>query len=127
MKKKIFSISCMMLFIFITTIPTIYAEESSITPTPIFNRMSVAHIKIEGNGTSFIFGGEFVLGFGRCAYMRFKLDDSSHIEINKFLDTSNKVILDGSHVITIFGFIGYYRETTEDITLNGFATLVFWR
>ena len=127
MKKKIFSISIMMLFIIITTIPTIYAEETSITPTPLFNRMTVAHIKIEGNGTSFIIASEFVFGFGRCAYMRFKLDQTSHIEINKFLDTSNKIILDDSHVITIFGFIGYYRETTEDITLNGFSTLVFWR
>jgi hypothetical protein len=127
MKKKIFSISCMMLFIVIATLPTIYAEESSITPAPIFNRMSIAHIKIEGYGTSFIIASEFVLGFGRCAYMRFKLDDSSHIEINRFLDPSNKVILDGSYVITIFGFIGYYQEASEEITLNGFTTLVFWR
>ena len=127
MKKKIFSISCMILFIITIIIPTIYAEETSETPTPLFNSMTVAHIKIEGNGTSIIVASEFVLGFGRSAYMRFKLDETSHIEINKFLDTSNKVILDGSYVITIFGFIGYYQEASEEITLNGFTTLVFWR
>ena len=59
--------------------------------------------------------------------MRFNLDEGSHIEINKFLDTSNMVILDDSHVNTIFGFIGYYQETEMDITLNGFTTLVYWR
>ena len=124
MKKKIFSISCMLLFI-IVTIPSINAQEA--IETPIFNSMTVAHIKIEGTGSSFVIANDFVLGFGRGAYMRFKLNEDSHIEINKFLDTSNNIILDGSHVITIFGFIGYYQETEEQITLNGFTALVFWR
>ena len=126
MKKKIFSISCMLLFI-IVTIPSINAQEAIETPIPLFNSMTVAHIKIEGTGSSFVIANDFVLGFGRGAYMRFKLNEDSHIEINKFLDTSSNIILDGSHVITIFGFIGYYQETEEQITLNGFTALVFWR
>ncbi|MEE8565438.1 MAG: hypothetical protein V3S79_03525 [Candidatus Thermoplasmatota archaeon] len=126
MKKKIFSISCMLLFI-IVTIPSINAQEAIETPIPLFNSMTVAHIKIEGTGSSFVIANDFVLGFGRGAFMRFKLNEDSHIEINKFLDTSNNIILDGSHVITIFGFIGYYQETEEQITLNGFTALVFWR
>ncbi len=128
MKKKIFAISCMMLFmLMLVTIPSINAEKTMETPTPLFNKMRLAHIKIEGTGSSFTLASEFVLGFGRSGYMRFKLDEGSHIEINKLLDQSDMVILDGSHVITIFGFIGYYQETEMDITLNGFTTLVFWR
>jgi len=109
MKKKIFSIVCLMLFMLITAIPIINAQETVETPIPLFNSMTLAHIKIEGTGSSFV------------------IANGSHIEINKFLDTSNMVILDDSHVITIFGFIGYYQETEESITLNGFSALVFWR
>jgi len=86
MKKKIFAISCMMLFMLITAIPSINAEETIETPTPLFNKMILAHIKIEGTGSSFTLASEFALGFGRSGYMRFKLDEGSHIEINKFLD-----------------------------------------
>jgi len=127
MKKKIFSIVCLMLFMLITAIPIINAQETVETPIPLFNSMTLAHIKIEGTGSSFVIANAFTLGFGRSGYMRFNLDEGSHIEINKFLDTSNMVILDDSHVITIFGFIGYYQETEESITLNGFSALVFWR
>ena len=59
--------------------------------------------------------------------MRLNLDEGSHIEINKLLDRTNQVIIDGSHLITIFGFIGYYRDSEMDINLNGFTPLVFWR
>jgi hypothetical protein len=117
----------MMLLTIITSIPAITAEEKIETQTTIFDSMNIAHIKIDGSGSSKILASSFVLGFGRCGYMRFKLDESSHIEINKFLDQSDKIILDGSYIITIFGFIGFYKETDIDITLNGFSTLVFWR
>ena len=127
MNKRIFSISCMLIFIFLAAFPMINAEEKLEAPTPLFNKMALAHIKIDGNGSSLIIAGEFVVGFGRCAYIRFNLDDTSHIEINKFLDRTNQVELDGSHVITIFGFVGYYRETDVSINLNGFTALVFWR
>jgi len=127
MKKKIFAISSMMLFMLITAMPSIIAEETIETPMPLFNSMALAHIKVEGTGTSTIIAGDFTLGFGRCAYMRFNLDQGSHIEINKFLDKTNMVLLDDDHVITIFGFVGYYRETEMDISLNGFAILVSWR
>lgn len=126
MKKKIFSIACMLILIIIT-IPSINAQETNEITTPLFNSMRLAHIKIEGTGSSFFIASEFVLGFGRSGYIRFKLDEGSHIEINKFLDKSNQVILDGNHVITIFGFVGYYKETELDFTLNGFTTLVFWK
>jgi hypothetical protein len=127
MKKKIFAISSMIIFVLILAIPLISAEETMETPTPLFNKMSLAHIKIDGIGTSTVIAGDFTLGFGRCAYMRFNLDEGSHIEINKFLDRTNMVTLDDDHIVTIFGFVGYFKETETDITLNGFTTLVFWR
>lgn len=105
-KKKIFSIFCIMLFLIMTFIPMICAKETIEIPTPIFDKMALAHIKIYGNGSSLIIASEFVLGFGRCAFMRFKLDESSNIEINKFLDKTNQVVLDSNHVVTIFGFVG---------------------
>jgi len=124
--KKIFSIICISVFI-LSAIPIVNAEEKNEIPIPIFNKMSLAHIKIDGSGTSIVLASEFVLGFGRCAYMRFKLEEDSNIEINKLLDQTNMITLDGSHIVTIFGFIGYYKETENDITLNGFTTLVYWR
>jgi hypothetical protein len=127
MKNKIFAMSCMMLLIFMTTLTSINAEQITETPAPLFNSKALAHIKIEGTGSSVVIASSFVLGFGRCAYMRINLDEGSHIEINKFLDQSDKEILDGDYVITIFGFIGYYRETEDSINLNGFTALVFWR
>lgn len=126
-KKKIFSIICMMLFMIISSIPMISAQETIEIPTPIFNKMALAHIKIDGNGSSIIIASSFVLGFGRCVYMRFKLDESSHIEINKFLDETNQVVLDGNNVVTIFGFVGYYRGKDDSVNLNGFTTLVYWK
>jgi hypothetical protein len=124
--KKILSFACILIFI-LSAIPIVNAEETNEAPLPLFDKMSLAHIKIDGSGSSFIIAGEFILGFGRCAYMRFKLEEESHIEINKFLDQSNIITLDGSHTVTIFGFVGYYKETDTDITINGFATLVYWR
>jgi hypothetical protein len=127
MKKKIFAVSCMMIFILITAIPCINAEEEIESTTSLFNSMRLAHIKIDGTGSSFTLANEFILGFGSSGFMRFNLDEGSHIEINKILDPSDILILDGSHVITIFGFIGYYRESEMGINLNGFTTLVIWR
>ena len=91
--KKILSFTCILIFIF-SAIPIVNAEETNETPLPLIDKMSLAHIKIEGSGSSFVIAGEFVLGFGRCAYMRFKLEEESHIEINKFLDQSNIIIQD---------------------------------
>ena len=126
MNKKILSFTCILIFV-LSAIPIVNAEETNEVPLPIFNKMSLAHIKIDGAGSSIVIAGEFVIGFGRCAYMRLKLEEESHIEINKFLDQSNIITLDGSHIITIFGFVGYNKETDTDISINGFTTLVYWR
>lgn len=127
MKNKVFSIICMLLFIMTASIPTMSAQQTINVPTPIFNKMAQAHIKIDGSGSSFIIASTFVLGFGRCVYMRLKLDESSHIEINKLMNKTNQVVLDGSQIVTLFGFIGYYKEKDNSINLNGFVVLVYWK
>ncbi len=126
-KMKIFSVICIALFISMISIPIISAQETIEISTPIFNKMTLAHIKINGNGNSIVIANEFILGFGRCAYIRLKLNEESHIEINKFLNKTNQVILDGNNVINIFGFIGYYKEKDDSINLNGFTALIYWR
>ena len=125
--KKLFSIICMLLLMTTPTISIISAEETMDAQIPILDKMVFARIKIDGNGSSLIIAGSFVLGFGRCAYIRFKMDEGSYIEINKFLDKTNQVVLDGDYVVTIFGFVGYFRERGNSIALNGFATIVYWR
>lgn len=126
MKKKKFLIICIALSIIITSIPMISAQETLEIPTPIFNKMAIAHVEIDGEGSSIIIASKFVFGFGRCAFMRIKLDDSGHIEIYKPQDETNHTVLDGNHVVIIFGFFGYY-ENTDDIELDGFAALVYWK
>lgn len=123
MKKKIFAISCVTLFLLIG-LPNIQAQET--IETPIFNNMPMAHVTVKGSGTEFIMAGNFILGFGKCGFIRITLEDDGHVEINKFLDSSNVTVLDGSHVVTLFGFFGYYRHAAE-INLVGVALLAFWK
>jgi len=123
MKKKIFAISCVTLFLLIG-VPNVQAQET--IETPIFNNMTMAHVTIKGSGDTFVMAGTFILGFGKCSFMRITLEDDGHVEINKFLDSSNVTVLDGSRVVTLFGFFGYYRHTDE-INLDGVALLAFWK
>lgn len=125
--KKIFSIICMLILIITPTFSMVSAQDTIEEPVQLLDKMVLSHIKIDGNGSSIIIYSSFVLGFGRCTYMRLNMDEFSHIEINKFLDETNQVVLDGHYVVTIFGFVGYFRERGNSITLNGFATIVYWR
>ena len=126
-KKKIFSIICMLLFIITPTFSIVSAHDTIEAPVQLLDKMVFSRIKIDGNGSSIMFYSSFVLGFGRCTYMRLNMDEYSHIEINKFLDETNQVVLDGHYIVTIFGFIGFFRERANSITLNGFAAIVYWR
>ena len=123
MNKKIISIFCVTLFILIA-VPNFQAQET--TETSLFNYMAGAHVNIKGSGTTFILAGSFILGIGRCSFMRLKLEEDAHVEINKFLNSSDVIILDGSHTVTLFGYYGYYRDVNE-INLNGLAYLAFWK
>ncbi len=127
-KKKLIPIFCMLLLLITPSLSMISAEEiKKEEPTPIFENMVLAHITISGNGTSLILSSGLGSGFGTWPYMRFKMSETGHIEINKFLNKTNQVILDGVHVVNIIGFIGYYKKNKDNITLNGFAAIVSWR
>ena len=122
MNKKILSIFCVTLCILIA-VPNFQAQET--IETSLLNNMAGAHVTITGSGTVFILAGSFTFGVGRGGFMRFKLEEDAHVEINKILDPSNVTILDGSHTVTLFGFLGYYRHI-DDINANGLVLLAFW-
>ena len=89
-----------------------------------FNYIKFAHVSIQGSGREFVLGQVFVLGFGKATLMRIRLNDDALIEINK-LDASDKIVLEGSQTVTLWGFYGYYSHTNT-ITINGIARVAFW-
>ena len=93
---------------------------------PIINKMTLAHVSIKGSGTEFMIMSNFMFGFGRSFFIRLDLEQSSHMEINKILHKSDVIVLDGSYVITLIGFIGYFRHAHR-ININGIALLAFWK
>ena len=118
----------MLILVITPSLSMISAEEiKKEEPTPIFENMFLAHITISGNGSSLILSSGLGSGFGTWPYMRFKMSETGHIEINKFLNKTDLVVLDGEQVISIIGFIGYYKKNKDNITLNGFAAIVTWR
>jgi hypothetical protein len=122
MKKKIFAIFCLLLFLLMGSY-NIQAQETM--KAPRFNKMSLAHVSITGSGTEFILGSSFFWGFGNCVLMRVNLEEDGHVEINKFLDPSDVTILDGSYVVYLIGFFGYFRHANK-IFLEGVALQVIW-
>ena len=123
MKKKIFAISCIMLFL-LFVIPTGASQE--IVKDTALNTMPIAHVVIKGNGTAFLVHGNFTAGIGSCWAMIVTLENDGHVEINKLFDTSNITVLEGSRVITLIGFIGYYYPHVDGIKLNGVALIAVW-
>ena len=123
MKKKIIIISCLMLMLTIG-LPIVQAEEEP--EGLIFDRMTLAHVSIQGTGREFMIGDSFTLGFGRCLFMRVAVNDDGHIHINKFLDPTNVTDFDGSHVIYLIGFFGYYNHGNI-ININGVAGQAIWK
>jgi len=123
MKKKILAISCIMLFLLFVP-PTCNSQE--IVKNTALNTMPVAHVVIKGNGTAFLVHGNFTAGIGRCWAMIVTLENDGHVEINKLFDTSNITVLDGSRVVILIGFIGYYYHHMDGIKLNGVSLIAVW-
>ena len=123
MKKKIFAISCIMLFL-LFVIPTGASQE--IVKDTALNTMPIAHVVIKGNGTAFLVHGNFTAGIGSCWAMIVTLENDGHVEINKLFDTSNITVLEGNRVVTLIGFIGYYYHHEGGINLNGVALIAVW-
>jgi hypothetical protein len=102
----------------------IQAEEPD--DMPIKNKRTLAHVSIKGSGTEFMIMSNFMFGLGRSFFIRLDLEQNSHIEINKILHRSDVIVLDGSHVITLIGFMGYFRQAHR-ININGIAILAIWK
>jgi hypothetical protein len=125
MKKKIFAISCIMLFL-LCALPTCNSQE--IVKDTALNTMPIAHVVIKGNATAFFIGYHFIVGIGRCLAMIVILKTGGHAEINKLFNTSNTTILEESNVVILIGFIGYLKIKIikSAIDLNGIALIAVW-
>jgi hypothetical protein len=122
MKKKIFAISSIMLLL-LFIIPTGNSQE--IVKNTALNTMPIAHIVIKGNGTAFPIHSNFKASIGRCWAMIVTLKADGHVELNKLFDTSNPTVLEGSRIVILVGFIGFYKHA-GGINLDGVALLAIW-
>jgi hypothetical protein len=122
MKKKIFALSCILLFL-LCIIPT--CNSQNIVTATAFNTMFIAHVVIKGNGTAYLIHDNFTAGFGRCWAMIVNLKTDGYVEINKLFDTSNITVLEGSRVVALIGFIGVYNPG-GGIKLNGVALIAVY-
>ncbi len=122
MKKKIFALSCIMLFL-LCVLPTCNSQE--IVKKTAFNTMPIAHVVIKGNGTVRPIYSISLPGFGRALAMIVKLETDGHVEINKLFDTSNTTVLEGSRGVILIWFIGFYYHESG-INLNGIALIAVW-
>ena len=123
MGRKIFGILVSILFLLLV-FPICNSQQ--ISRDTALNTMPIAHVAIKGNGTAFLVRDSFTAGIGKCLTMIMTLENDGHVEINKLFDTSNITVLDGSRVITLIGFIGYYYPQEGGINLNGVALLAVW-
>ena len=124
MKKKIWALSCIMLFL-LTAIPTCTAQET--VQTTAKEKMFFAYVFIEGNPITPLFVGyHFIAGFGRLSVMIAKLDATGHVEISKLSDPINTIIVDGSRVVLLIGFIGHLRWENGKLVMYGVAVFVSW-
>lgn len=87
--------------------------------------MPFVHVVATGNGSCTSFGGSLVLGFGTCLAMIVRLESNGYIEISSLIESSSNVTLEGSHRVTIIGFMGL-RWTRPQINVNGLALYAMW-
>ena len=123
MKKKIFALSCIMLFL-LAAIPICTAQETEQTTAK--ETMSFAYVVIDGDTTPLFVGYHFIGGFGICSAMMAKLDTTGHVEINKFFGNSDTIVVDGSRIVLLIGFIGHLTWEEGKLHLHGLAVFVSW-
>ena len=124
MEKKIFALSCIMLFL-LAAIPTCTAQETEQNTAK--ESMTFAYVVIEGNTITPLFVGyRFLAGFGTFTFLRAKLDATGHVEISKLSDPSDPIVVDGSRVVNVFGFIGHLRWEDSKLIMYGAAIFISW-
>jgi len=124
MKTKIVITLAVMLLV-ATILPTAIAIEAKTQDNGELGTKVFCDVTIKGKGTEKILMGSFVLGFGRCAYMKVDLEEDGYIKIHSVGNSSNEVILEGSHQIILFGFVGYYSHLIKT-RINGYALFAIW-
>ena len=122
MKKKIFAISCMLLFL-VTGLSMSTAIETK--KSNGIESMAYCNVSITGTATEQIVKGNFFLGFGSCFYMRVDLENDGSIEISSITNPANKIELDDSHQVHLIGFNGFYSHIIKT-RINGKALLAIW-
>ena len=123
MKKKIYALSCIMLFL-LAAIPACTAQET--VQTTAKETMLFAYVVIDGNTTPLFVGYHFIAGFGICSAMIAKLDTTGHVEINKLFGNSDTIVVDGSRIVILIGFIGHLTWIDGILHLHGAAVFVSW-
>ena len=122
MRNKIISIVIIVLILF-AAIPLGLAQKTN--PTITKESMFFSYVVIEGNPIIPLFiGYHFIAGFGKLSLMRARLDNTGHIEINKLFENSDTIILDGSRVVLIIGFIGHLRWEEGKLLMYGLTTFI---
>ena len=76
--------------------------------------------------TPLFVGYRFLAGFGTFTFLRAKLDATGHVEISNLSDPSDTIVVDGSRVVNVFGFIGHLRWEDGKLTMYGAAIFVSW-
>jgi len=87
--------------------------------------MMFCDVLITGKATVQISRGQFILGFGKCFYMKIDLKDDGSIKISSLTNPSNNVELEGSYQIHLIGFNGYYKNILK-ARIDGKALLAIW-
>ena len=124
MKEKTVVIFVVMLLV-ATILPTTMATESEQQTRSSFDGMALCRVSIKGRGTEYLLMDSFVFGSGKCAFMIIDLKKDGYVELFSLIDPSNPVILEGRHVISLFGFAGEYSHLLK-IRVDGFAFFAIW-
>jgi len=87
--------------------------------------MIYCDVSIKGTATEQVIRGSFLLGFGKCLYMKVDLENDGSIEISSITNPSNNIELEGSYQIHLIGFNGFYSHLLKT-RINGRALLTIW-
>jgi hypothetical protein len=87
--------------------------------------MMFCDVLIKGSATVQFIRGSFILGFGKCFYMKVELENDGTLEISSITNPSNSVELEGSHQIHLIGFVGFYSHLIKT-RIDGKVLLAIW-
>lgn len=101
------------------------SKKTEIKTNNEMDSMMFCDILIKGTATVQVIRDSFVLGFGKCFYMKVNLENDGSLEISSITNPSNGVDLQGSHQVHLIGFSGYYNNILKT-RIDGKALLTIW-